>query len=259
MNATAIRRCACVVLAGLLLAAQSGCGAQRKGSPMTPEQAAALKTRLGAIATAAARFQPNLVMKKPAKGAAQAAGKGALLDTSAQPGNGASVVLGLLLAPTAKVAESRDAALKAALADMHIQEAISERLLAYAKVRTSLHFEPVEAEGPSTDGGPVDYRPLKAKGIDTVQETGVLSFGLDSDGTTYSDLSLKMRLRLRLVRTEDNSLLLDRIFDYAGPKRKFYEWESDEGKLFREELERCYRELADSTVYGVYFLDTLGR
>ncbi len=103
------RRTSVLGLAALLLIWQTGCAVSHRGAPMTPEEAGRLKSRLGAIAVVSAEFSPKAALQTPAKGAADAFGKGAVGGAGAMLGgasgadSGGGAIVGLLLIPVGAV------------------------------------------------------------------------------------------------------------------------------------------------------------
>ncbi|MBI5236648.1 MAG: hypothetical protein HY886_10435 [Deltaproteobacteria bacterium] len=103
------RRTSILGLAALLLIWQTGCAVSHRGAPMTPEEAGRLKSRLGAIAVVSAEFTPEAALQTPAKGAAEAFGKGAvggagvMLGGTSGSDSAGGAVIGLLLIPVGAV------------------------------------------------------------------------------------------------------------------------------------------------------------
>lgn len=62
-----------------------------------------------------------------------------------------------------------------------------------------------------------------------------------------------MTVSVRLVRVEDDEVLTARTFRYESSKtRRFVKWGEKGGLLFKEELDRCFRDLAEKIVAGLF-------
>ncbi|MBI5875754.1 MAG: hypothetical protein HZB81_07950 [Deltaproteobacteria bacterium] len=260
----------------LLVIGQFGCATPHIA--MTPDQTAQLKERLGAIGVASARFAPKVELQTPAKGAADAAGKGAIggagviLDASGNSGSGAGAIVGILLIPvgavvggvggaimadSAEAVNQREAVLKKALADLKVQETMRDHFIKTTQERTVFRFTRVEEEGPAVEGAIPDYRPLSEKGTKTVQEITVKQFGLKGEGRVQPDLSMYMILQARLVNSATNEEIFNKTFSYQGEKHKFADWAANDARLFTEEFDRCYQKLAEDVMREIYVFNNL--
>lgn len=261
----------------LLIIGQFGCATPHIA--MTPDQTAQLKERLGAIGIASARFVPKVELQTPAKGTADAAGKGAIggagamLDAAGDSGgsSGAGAVMialipvgavvggvaGAIMADSAEAVNQREAVLKKVLADLKVQETMRDRFIKTTQERTVFRFTRLEDEGPAAEGTIPDYRPLSEKGIKTVQEITVRQFGLRGEGQIQPDLSMYMILQARLVNSATNEELSNKTFTYQGEKHKFADWAANDARLFTEEFDRCYQKLAEDVMREIYVFNNL--
>lgn len=255
-------------LLGLFIIFQLGCATTKRAIPMTAEQSEQLRLRLGAIAVVSARFIPKLELQTPAKGALAGAGAGAGATLEAGKGSGEGAVLGILLTPVGAVAgavmadsakdvNEREAIIKKAIAELKIQETIRDSFLKTVQEKTKFQFVLEEGHGPITDGELPDYRDMKEKGITTIHEITVKQFGLKGKGKINPDLSLYMILQARLVNLTNNAELFKNTFAYEGEKHKFAEWSANDAQLFRQEFDRCYQNLAENMMQGIYMLNTI--
>ncbi len=260
------------------IVAFSGCAGVTKPALMTQGEADALNARLGTIGVVSATFIPKTYLKTPAKGALAGMGKGAgaggsiMLDGakgSSSPGDallgivllpvGATVgaVAGAVMADSAKDVSDRESAIRTAVSELRMQEAMREKFVGGATAVPAFKFASVEGSGPAAAGASADYRPLVEKGIKTVQEMTVEEFGLDGKGEIQPDLSMYMMLKVRLVNVADNKEVFSRVFLYRGKEHKFAEWAADGAGLFKAEIDGAYFKLSEDARKEIYMLDTL--
>jgi hypothetical protein len=99
-------------------------------------------------------------------------------------------------------------------------------------------------------------------------EARVEELRLERTGSTDMSFRLRIKTRIRLVRTADGAVLYDQPAEYrSGPclfgdgqqlyscparyrsqSRKFTEWAAHDARLFRAELHKCYHELSAAMV-----------
>jgi hypothetical protein len=77
-----------------------------------------------------------------------------------------------------------------------------------------------------------------------VLEVEVLSAALQGDGSVNPSLAVYLEARATLLRGDDGREIYSCPVHYRGRGRKFTAWAANDAKLFREELQRCYRELS---------------
>ena len=72
-------------------------------------------------------------------------------------------------------------------------------------------------------------------------------------------LALRVQAQVTLVRARDGQELYSWSVRYCSTERKFKDWAAHDAKLFRQELDQCYRQMAaglaerlvnDNVVYG---------
>jgi hypothetical protein len=90
-------------------------------------------------------------------------------------------------------------------------------------------------------------------GPDTVLETCVQSVALTGDGGINPKLALSVVVQATLRRSLDGQALYSTPVHYRSEGRQFTKWAAHDAKLFRAELEQCYRDLSAAIV------DQLGR
>lgn len=256
-------------LLGLFIIFQSGCATTKRAIPMTAEQSEQLKSRLGAIAVVSARFTPKLEIQTPAKGALGGAKAGASAGAEVTTGGDGRAILlapftaavggvaGAVMADSAKDVNERETIIKKAIAELKTQETIRDSFLKTVQEKTKFQFVLEEGHGPTTDGELPDYRDMKEKGITTIHEITVKQFGLKGEGKINPDLSLYMILQVRLINLANNAELFKDTFTYVGEKHKFAEWAANDAQLFRQEFDRCYQNLAENMMQGIYILNTI--
>src|SRR5206468_3760888 len=85
--------------------------------------------------------------------------------------------------------------------------------------------------------------------IDTVLEVSVPGIGLVARSGINPPVSLFMTAGARLIRTADGAEVYAEKFEYhGGDAYKFLEWAADEGQVFRQEVDRGARRLAEDIV-----------
>lgn len=273
-------------LAIVMLAA--GCASMRGPSPMTAEQTDALKARLGKIGVVGGQYLPALEIQTPAKGAGAGALGGAAVGAMApfemmsggmsgcnSPGCvllpavlialvpvGATIgaVGGAITAESAEKVNERQAKIDEAVASLRMQDNLRDRLSARV---TDLKTFPVTMSregGPSLDGQKPDYRRLKSEGIDTVNEVAVRKLSLLSrKGKVKPELAVQLTAQVRLVSTADDAELYSQGYSCESATDKFEAWAAAEARKFRDEIDRCYNDIAGHAVKDLYINDTLLR
>ena len=100
---------------------------------------------------------------------------------------------------------------------------------------------------------------MKSKGIDTVSEISVRSLVFAGRNRTTPDLLATLNVRVRLISTSDNRTLLAKDYDCSSKEYPLKEWAEHDAQIFREEIDRCYDEIAGNAVTDLYVNDTLLR
>jgi hypothetical protein len=259
----------------LLLVGQSGC-ATTKPYTLPPPPSEAVRTELGTVGIASARFLPKVEMLKP-KGKASGAAAGAGIGAGGMIEGGAmtadhdplGLLLGLALAPVGAVVggvvgavegvsskqrnEAEDAINKA-VSQLKIQATMKDYILRVAQQQTGYHFVDLDGQGPETPEGKVDYSSLANGGIDTVLEISVPAFGLVGTKGINPPLAFFMSLQTRLVRTKDGAVLYEQKLEYRNAQRTFTAWAAKNAEPFRVEFNRCYQSLAEKVVEEIFLL-----
>ncbi|PYQ02530.1 MAG: hypothetical protein DMF83_23355 [Acidobacteria bacterium] len=277
-----------IVLVLLLCAGSWGCALKRQPLPQSPtdEVRAQLKTVGLAAAGLDPQTQVNAPTSGKGMGAVKGAGYGLALGVT--PGLaiaggvakgchasgrlgavvcGAALAFGLGVAAaggtvgalggsvygavTAEPASRVDAAetgLKSAVSQANIQAALRDHVLEAVRRRSALNFVTVDDQGPSAVGERIDYRALAGEGIDTILEVSVLRIALVGQGGINPPVSLFMAAGASLVRTADGVEIYAEKFEYRGPGALFLEWAAADAQMFRQEVDRGTRSLAEKIV-----------
>jgi hypothetical protein len=86
------------------------------------------------------------------------------------------------------------------------------------------------------------------QGPDTALEIKVLSAALTGQGQANPPLAVCVEAQARLLRVSDGAELFSSRVHYRSPEHKFTEWAARDARLFRLEIEQCYRDLSRATV-----------
>jgi hypothetical protein len=269
-----------ILLSFMFLPGHWGCVRGPYILPPTPPEE--VKAQLGAVGVVSACFPPEITFREPmgkVAGAATGAATGALTTIAAGAYGGAMsmtplvglfcVAAGVALAPAGALVggvagaaagvspEKRKAAretVDAACMGVKFQEMMRDCVIQVGREQTRRPLIGLEEGGPTADGEQVSYRHLGAKGVDTVLEISLLKFGLEGEGIVNPPLALTMTERTRLIRAVDGKVLYEHRLTYSGVKREFVDWATDNAQPLREELERCYRHLAERIIEEAFLL-----
>ena len=246
-----------------------------------------VRADLGTIGIVLAAFPPEFdVANRPSASHAAAngaaAGAGAVLQSlgSAASGSGmgalalpilapAFILAGALIggviggvafssqAPTEAEAEMAEAALRDAVEELKIQEAMGD--LVISEIREQIGCEPVliENRGPVKLDEAVDYGVLAKKGIDTVLEVSVRKYGLWGV-RDIPILSLFMTVSTRLVRVVDGDVLHSKAHLCETKDRKLVEWGANGAQEFRKGIDFCSESIASDVVTKAFFIPVFG-
>jgi len=86
------------------------------------------------------------------------------------------------------------------------------------------------------------------QGPDTALEIQVLSAALTGKGQANPTLAVCVEARARLLRVSDGQELFSGLVHYRNREHKFTEWAANDARLFRQEIEQCYRDLSRAAV-----------
>jgi hypothetical protein len=236
------------------------------------------EAELGRIAVVSACFEPKFSAHKPMT-SEKAAGVGALegfrasIQGGGTSGNALGIPLGIALSPvfavagaiygatageTEKTIKETEEILNHCFNALRAQEVMQERVLSLARDRTRNTFVEPDQRGPNVPDEETRYDSLNGKGIDTVLEISVRDFYLilwGNKGGINPPLSLFMTASIRLIRVQDDAVLFSRKFMYVSKeKHKFTKWAKNDGQLFKEELDRCFKSLGERIVAELFII-----
>jgi len=155
--------------------------------------------------------------------------------------------IGAASSPSAESVQAAEAGLYSALQGASIRESLRNEIAALFLANgtaSALMPEAVFAQ---------DYRPLAAKGIDTVIETTLTKAGTRGDGLD-SPLLLYMHANIRLIRTRDNAVMTSTDYIHEGSRLKLSEWAQNDAARLLDELKTGYEALALHIYDGVFRL-----
>ena len=164
---------------------------------------------------------------------------GILLGTAlAVPGAVVGSFVGAIRAHPAEEVEAATASLVAAMADARPHEDLARR------IAEAEHLPHDLRAGDAADSGPRDYPRLAEDGRDTVLEIEIVLLELYVAGNIDPDISPKLTVRGRLVRTRDDAELYRRTWLYWGEERDYFEAAADDARWLRQDLQEGYETLA---------------
>ena len=240
-----------------------GCATKSHRIPTLSEE---VRAEIGTLGVATSSIIPTSDLKSPTSGRGSGAAKGAGLGArtmalaslsggKGQPLTGLVVlsltpiaaaggaIYGAIVAPSAQKVKEAETALASALSDLKVQEAIHAHALQAARGRVGYRVVPL---GDTPD-------------VDAILEIGVVSVKLAGAAALDIDPPLQLVILAcpRLVRRADGRELYPAepttpaVVHMSAP-RKFIEWGEQDARLFREEMERAYQNLAERAVEEMF-------
>jgi hypothetical protein len=233
------------------------------------------EAELGTVAVVSACFEPEFYCPHKPLTKGKAAGAGALggffgsILGGAYTGNPLGLALGIAISPavaaggaiygalegeTKKTIGRAEDTLNHCLSAFRAQEVMQERILSWIRERARYTFVEPEQCGPNALDEEIRYGSFKEKGIDTVLEVSVRKFGLWRQKDAIDPpLSFFMTVSIRLIRIKDDAVLFSHTFRYESKeKQKLTNWAKNDGQLFKEELDRCFKDLAERIVVELF-------
>ena len=243
-----------------------------------------IRPELGTIGVVSTRFPPETPLSSPKT--LKAGGHSGVAPALAA-GGGPCVLLGfaVFVAEGASdiartnyrkgVVESRSI-LSAALSEHKIeaQRKMRDQFLSIAKPQADHPFIVIDdLESTSPEEEINYYASMADRGVDTVLEMSLIEVGLEApkvekpkvgeydEYDEYGDeivyvredyYKVVMTLRNRLIRTADGELIYyDTLRCGDLKKRRFITWARNDAKLFEEEINRCYRDMAEKILLSL--------
>jgi hypothetical protein len=238
-----------------------------------------VRAQLGKVGIVSGRFIPKIELETPPKGAGEGAVRGAGVWAknwawAGRPGGGGA--LGVLLAlawlaltPVAAVSgavygavdsnapqviEEAEANLNKTLAELHMQETLRYLILGKLQNETHYHVVFLNTQGPTSSGEVMDYSAAAKKGIETILEIAVETFGLDGRLEMDPPLAIIMQARAKLIKVRKGTVLYNSVFHYRSNLLAFSEWATNDAYLFRKGIDRGYQNLATQIVETLFLL-----
>lgn len=264
-----------------------GCAPVSRQGEMSASQIDALKTKVGHVGIVAAQFPPQVYVKVPARNVSEGAIEGAkipvqiavgLLQGASNCGSGEFCLLvlatGVALTPVGAIvggaesavsAESpaevslRESRINESVIYMQMNEHMRDRFSSRLAGLQTFSSSTLPAGGPEKEGQKPDYHLLKSDGIDTVCELSVQRLALNGIGVVRPDLSVTLRVQVRLVSTMDNQELIATRFACLSKDHSFEDWALNDAQRFREEIARCYDVISENAVTELFTKDILLR
>src|SRR5207249_873287 len=157
-------------------------------------------------------------------------------------------VYGAVTAESGSKIDAAETELKSAVTQSNVQATLRDHVLQTVRDRSSLNFVAVDDHQTSAAGERIDYGALVSTDIDTVLEVSVPRIGLVAQPGINPPVSLFMTAGARLIRTADGAEVYAEKFEYRGPGALFLEWAAADAQMFRQEVDRGTRSLAEKIV-----------
>jgi hypothetical protein len=275
-----------------------------------PPLSDATQAQLGTIGVVAARFPPGVDYRTPARGGAS----GAAIGTAKGLGIGTLGAAGCFITSFIPMGQSKEvkeacffavatpllaaklavdhatqgfsaeevaaseAAIRTALADRPIQEALREQVLRVAATQTAQSFVSLQDQGPSRPTEINKYQHLTGQGIETILELAVQQIALrpcDSacrwspqrPGPSESHkgvllsaeylnpgLAVVATTRTRVIKVQDGKELYSYTMERSGKAATFTEWGANDAQLLRESIDQLTQEIAEVIVSQVFWV-----
>ena len=166
----------------------------------------------------------------------------------------AAVIGGVLASrsrlPQDKLAEC-EAGLAQALTNMSQQHHLRDRILDAAKVagrRRFVPLAPADVPAPQRENHELTATPL----VGTILETRVEELRLERKGAGDSSFALRIKARVRMLRSSTGELISDQAFEYQSGQDLFLDWALNNGEPFQKCTDFGYRRLADQIVERMF-------
>jgi len=253
---------------GLTAALLAGCAT----APYRPPSEE-IRAQVGTVGVISPRLSPEASVEGPTAGKGTGAAKGAGLGAAYMLGGGATsghpltFALGIALTPVgalvggiygagaaepASAVQEAERTLKKAVAELKAQEAMRDLVLEVARSETRYQFVSL-----------AEHDPLASEGIDTILEVSVPALGLAGPVGVNPPVAVVVEACAKLIRIGDGAELYAlppkdaHPLLFVSPGRRFVEWAAEDARLFREELDRAYRTLAEKIVDELFLVHRL--
>lgn len=256
----------------LLLASLLGLCGCASGPP--PPLAPDLRATLGTIGVVSRGKSPDLDWSAPTTGVGSGAGVGLKMwwALSSQPqgcGNGVcaltlpffalgGAIYGGVAGESPEAIANAEAALKEAMAGIHLQAALQESIFQKARDRTRyvvVLVQPSDLLGPGTES---QYSALADQGVTTVLEVGVSQFALIGKYIGHNPpMMLAVNADAKLIRAKDGEVIYTLPVKYSSIHREFVEWAANNGQALRSEITSIPQFLANEILWRMFSSDLL--
>ena len=146
-------------------------------------------------------------------------------------------------------------ALRVALAELELNQALAKVTVAYAQANAhNIHVPPSGIGLEAKDAVPREA--LAREGFGALLEISDTSVVLVPAELTAKPMrQFLIRANVRLIRTDDNSVLVERtVSSDLGPPRPIGEWLADDARVFREAVPPALQKLAEDIVAESFLL-----
>jgi hypothetical protein len=146
-------------------------------------------------------------------------------------------------------------ALRAALAELELNQALAKVAVAYAQANAhNIHVPPSGIGLEAKDAVPREA--LAREGFGALLEISDTSLALvPAKLTVNPPRQFLILVNVRLIRTDDKSVLVERIVSSdLGPPRPMDEWMADDARAFREAVPQALQKLAENIVAEAFML-----
>ncbi len=253
---------------GLTAALLAGCAT----APYRPPSEE-IRGQIGIVGVVSPRVAPEASVEGPTAGKGTGAAKGAglgaayMIGGGLQSGQPLGLALGIALTPVgalvggiygavaaepASAVEEAERALTKAVTELKTQEAMRDLVREVARGETGYQFVSL-----------AEHDPPATEDIGTILEVSVAALGLAGPVGVNPPLAVVVEGCARLIRNEDGAQLYAlppegaHPLVFVSPSRKFLEWAAEDARLFRKEMDRAYRTLAEKIVEELFLVHRL--
>jgi hypothetical protein len=250
----------------------TGCSHTPEIYTMPPEELERVRSNIGNVGVVAAPHRAERKFRMPAKGVVGGAGRGLVVGAALPVAAGAAspipfgTIIGLLFVPItapvgmvygavkavpAEEVEMAEVAIDQAADRLEVFDArglFQDEIVRLGSERTGLKFIALAGIGPKDPEEVAAYDQLDIPGIDTVLELRLEEGGLWGLYTINPSSSAFLEIRVRLIRKNDNAILLEDTVNCHSEERRYTEWAENQGQDFYDDMISCIPLLAEKVV-----------
>ena len=263
----------------LVFGGMIGCSQTPKIYTMAPENLEEIRSGFGRVGVTISSYRLKTKIVRPAKGVTGGMTRGIVMGAATPVAIGfvspvpGGTFVGLLVAPFTAVAgavygstkgvpaeeiEQAEEAGNAAIAhlrNMNLRQKFVQELVNLGNKRTHYEFIDLSGMGPSEPKENVRYDLQQLNEIDTILELRVDRSGLWGLYTIDPPSTVFIEINARLVRTQDNEIVInERFFCGSEEERKYVEWSANDGQLFIDEYVICFYEIVDKIIDDLFLV-----